>query len=160
MKGDVAASALCVAFFSFMFHEAVALHGVGRAGEAGSGFWPMLALGACVLLSAGWLVSTLRGRGAPAVEPAAEGSRRWRRVGLSVAALLAYIAVMPWIGFILSTLAFVPAFAVALGETRQRVLTASPVVVTALVVLVFGRFIAMPLPRGVGVFAALSRVFY
>jgi hypothetical protein len=163
MKGEVAASALCLAFFSFMFYEAVGLHGVGRSGEAGSGFWPMLALGASVLLSLGWLVSALRqgaGPGSAPREPTAEAWRRRRRVGLSVAALVLYLAVMPWIGFILATLAFVPVFAVGLGETRRRVLTTSPVVVTALVVFIFGWFIAMPLPRGAGVFAAFSRIFY
>ena len=50
-KGEILLSAVCVAFFSFMFYEAVKLHGVGRFGEVGSGFWPMLSLGVSVILS-------------------------------------------------------------------------------------------------------------
>jgi putative tricarboxylic transport membrane protein len=167
-RGEIVVSACAVAFFSFMLSEATALRGVGRFGEMGSGFWPMLALGACVCLSAGWLASSVRQRrreGAAGPGPAAavgdaEAWRRRRKVTLSVLYLLLYVVTMPWIGFVLSTLAFVLLFAHAVGETRRRVLAVSPVVVTAIIVLVFARFITIPLPRGAGVFAGFSRLFY
>jgi hypothetical protein len=40
------------------------------------------------------------------------------------------------------------------------ILAASPFLVTAMVVAVFAKFITIPFPRGVGVFAAFSRLFY
>jgi len=92
-------------------------------------------------------------------EAAATWDRR-RKVGLSMLCLFLYIVVMPWIGFVLSTFLFVFAFAVSLGERRKWVLAVSPFLVTAMVVAVFAKFITIPFPRGVGVFAAFSRIFY
>ena len=167
-KNEVVSGALCVAFFAFMFSEAMDLRRVGRFGEIGSGFWPMLALGASILLSLGWLISNLasyfRERTMPREEPTREaGAEAWSRrskVGLSAACLLLYIIAMPWIGFIVSTFLFIPAFAFGLTERRTLVLAVSPVLVTGVVVLLFARFITIPLPKGVGIFAAFSRLFY
>ena len=167
-KGEIVLGAFCVAFFSFMFYEAVKLHGVGRFGEVGSGFWPMLFLGVSVLLSLGWLIATLgkffkaKGEAAAESSPEASADTRGRRkkVGLSILCIFAYILAMPWIGFILSTFFFVPAFALALEERRKLVLIISPFLVTAITILVFAKFIAIPFPRGVGIFTVFSRLFY
>lgn len=167
-RGEIVFGALCVAFFSFMFYEAVQLHGVGRFGEVGSGFWPMLSLGVSVLLSLYWLIATLgkffRSRKSGAEEPSPEGGAeaagRRKKVGLSILCILVYILVMPWIGFILSTFLFVPAFALALEERRKWVLILSPLLVTAITVLVFAKFVKIAFPKGEGIFAAFSRLFY
>jgi len=73
---------------------------------------------------------------------------------------LVYILVMPWIGFILATLIYILAFALALGERRRWVLAVSPVLVTAVIIGVFAKFITIPFPKGIGVFADFSRLFY
>ena len=167
-KGEIVLGAFCVAFFSFMFYEAVKLHGVGRFGEVGSGFWPMLSLGVSVLLSLGWLIATLgkffRAKGEALEESSPEASAdlrsRWKKVGLSIVCIFGYILVMPWIGFILSTFLFVPLFALALDERRKLVLIISPFLVTAITILVFAKFIAIPFPKGVGIFVEFSRLFY
>ena len=59
-KGEIVLSAVCLAFFSFMFYEAFELRGVGRFGEVGSGFWPLLSLGVTTILSLVWLIGNLR----------------------------------------------------------------------------------------------------
>jgi len=48
----------------------------------------------------------------------------------------------------------------ALEERRPWVLVGSPILITALVLVVFAKFISMPLPKGVGLFADFSRLFY
>ena len=167
-KGEIVLSAFCVAFFSFMFYEAFQLHGVRRFGEVGSGFWPMLSLGASILLSAGWLVSVLatssKATGTvvegPTPEMIAEAWARRKKVALSIICLIVYIVAMPWIGFILATFLFVPAFALALEERRKMILIISPFLVTAITILVFAKFITIPFPKGVGIFAVFSRLFY
>ncbi|MEW6334135.1 MAG: tripartite tricarboxylate transporter TctB family protein, partial [Thermodesulfobacteriota bacterium] len=166
-KGEILFSALCLAFFSFMFYEAMKLHGVGRFGEVGSGFWPMLALGASVLLSLCWLIVTVgksfreKGSAEETSQETIEAAwRRRRKVALAMVCILAYISVMPWIGFVLSTFLFIPAFAVALEERRKWVLILSPILVTAATVLIFARFISIAFPKGEGLFADFSRFFY
>ena len=73
---------------------------------------------------------------------------------------LLYLVVMPWIGFVLSTFIYIPAFALALGERRRSVIFISPFLLTAIIVAVFAKFITIPFPKGVGIFAEFSRLFY
>jgi putative tricarboxylic transport membrane protein len=167
-KGEIIFSTVCVAFFGFMLTQTFELMGQGRAGEVGSGFWPLLSLMAATALSAVWLVRNLAAYArekpmaisepSPAAIPGARDRRR--KVVLSVACLLGYIVVMPWIGFILSTMVFVLAFIVALEERRKMVLVISPVLITVTIIVVFAKFITVPLPKGLGIFAAFSRFFY
>lgn len=167
-KSEIALGVFSVAFFSFLFYEAVKLHGVGRFGEVGSGFWPMLSLGAAVILSLGWLVSTLVAFAAekgeadfpPSPEAVAEKGKSRKKVALSTLSILLYIVVMPWIGFILSTFLFIPAFAFALEERRKKVLIISPFLITTITILVFAKFIKISFPKGVGLFAEFSRLIY
>ncbi len=128
----------------------------------------MLSLAASTLLSVIWLISNLMkysrqmGKAAEESTPQdiAEAWGRRRKVGLSLACLFVYIIALPWIGFILSSVLFILAFVLVLDERRKAVLIISPLLITAVVIIVFGKFITMPLPKGVGVFAEFSRLFY
>ncbi len=167
-KGEIVLSAVCLAFFSFMCYESLELLGVGRFGEVGSGFWPLLSLGLAVIMSLIWLLTNLRQysrekrkiQEKPTSEGAAEAWGRRKKVGSSLVCLLFYIVLIPWIGFLLSTMLFILAFILALDERRKTVLIISPPLITAAVIVVFAKFITIPLPKGVGVFAELSRLFY
>jgi putative tricarboxylic transport membrane protein len=165
-KGEVIFFAVCVVFFSFMFYEGLDLRTHGRSGEIGSALWPLMALGASTLLSASLLISSikkLRQAGAAedlTPEAIAEKKRQRITVALSVVCFLAYLVVMPWIGFVLSTFIYIPAFALALGERRWSVIFISPLLLTAIIVAVFAKFITIPFPKGVGIFAEFSRLFY
>jgi len=165
-KGEIVFFAVCVAFFSFMFYDGLELRSHGRSGEIGSGLWPLIALGASALFSVVLLISSvkkfLREGAAEDLTPeaAAEKKRQRVTVALSVACFLAYLVLTPWIGFILATFVYIPVFALALGERRMSVLLISPFLLTAIIVAVFAKFITIPFPKGVGIFAAFSRLFY
>lgn len=168
-KGEVILSAVCMAFFSFMFYEALELLGVRRFGEVGSGFWPLLSLGIAAILSLIWFVGNLRRYSRekretveerPMPETVAVKRGGQKKIALSSLCLLVYIIITPWIGFILSTVMFILAFILALEEKRRLVLIISPPAITAVIVVIFAKFIMMPLPKGVGVFAEFSRLFY
>jgi len=166
-NGEMVFFAVCVAFFGFMFYEGLGLAEQGRAGEIGSGLWPLLAIGASFVFSVALLIASLQKarRELDAVEDetpesAAEKKRQRVTVTLSVVCFLIYMVVIPWIGFILSTLLYIPAFALALGERRKWVLFGSPPLLTAIIVAVFAKFITIPFPKGIGIFAEFSRLFY
>lgn len=151
-------------FFLLMLIHAFSLHEIRRFGEVGSGFWPLLVLSSATLLSFILWIKEWRLKGVEMEEgpEEKEGHSRETRVKviLSILCLLLYVIVMPFIGFILSTLLFVFPLIFVLGERRKWILMLSPPLVTGLIVLVFGKLISMPLPKGVGVFAAFSRLFY
>lgn len=165
-KGEIVFFGACSAFFGFMLIQAVGLMGQGRAGEIGSGLWPFLALGASAALSVVLLAASIQKsrRAAPAEAPTAEARAERRRqritVALSCACFLVYMIAVPWVGFILATFLFIPAFALTLGERRKTVLLVAPVLLTAIIVGVFAKFITIPFPKGVGIFAEFSRLFY
>jgi len=166
-KGEIVFFAVCVAFFGFMFYEGLDLATHGRAGEIGSGLWPLIAIGASFLFSAALLIGSLqkarRDLGTAedeAPEAIAEKKRQRVIVTLSVVCFLIYMVLIPLIGFILSTLLYIPAFALALGERRRWVLFVAPFFLTAVIVAVFAKFITIPFPKGVGIFAEFSRLFY
>lgn len=167
-KGEFVFSAVCVAFFGFMLFETLDLLGQGRAGEVGSGLWPFMALAAATLLSVLMLISSLKKSIAAAgenpqeltAEALAEKRRARITVTLSILCFLAYLLVMPWIGFIVASLLYIFVFAWILGERRGWVLAVSPVLMTAVIMGVFAKFITIPFPKGIGVFAEFSRLFY
>ena len=161
---------ILVVFFVFMLFNSLDLREVRRFGEMGSGFWPILVLSMALLLSMVLLGVSYnqykKGKGkapeggeAPAGVGADRGRRR-KKLALTILFLLIYLVIMPWVGFILSTVIYVFAFIFALEERRKLVLALSPVLVTAMMVAVFVKFLSIPLPKGVGVFADLSRLFY
>ena len=166
-KGEIITSGVIVAFFLFMFMDSLKLHEVRRFGELGSGFWPSLILSSGILLGAVLLISNLikysreKKEQVPLSSEAMTDLRcRKRKIGLSIFLLFIYILIMPLIGFVLSTLLYVAGFIFILEERRRLVLALSPVLVTGLVILIFSKFITMPFPRGLGIFASFSRLIY
>ena len=169
-KGEIITSGVIVAFFLFMFIDSLKLHEVRRFGELGSGFWPFLILSSGILLGPVLLISNLikyskekkeKKEQVPlSSEAMTDLRRRKRKIGLSILLLFIYILIMPLIGFVLSTLLYVTGFIFVLEERRRLVLALSPILVTGLVILIFSKFITMPFPRGLGIFAAFSRLFY
>jgi putative tricarboxylic transport membrane protein len=169
-RDEIVANVVFIAFFIFMLINSLKLHEIRRFGEVGSGFWPILILSTATLLSIILLVSTLikylnekkkaSVEASISKEALVDLKSRRRKFALSVILLLIYVIVMPWIGFVLSTLIYVLAFILALEERRKYVLIISPILVTALIVIIFAKFIVIPFPRGVGIFAAFSRLIY
>jgi putative tricarboxylic transport membrane protein len=165
-KGEIIFCVGCIVFFGFMLFETFELLGQGRPGEVGSGLWPFAALLVCLVLSILMLLSNLRAaksaEPSPELSPEALAEKRRARttVGLSIACFLAYIVVMPLVGFVLATFFYILAFAFILGERRGWVLLGSPPVITAVIMGVFAKFITIPFPKGIGLFADFSRLFY
>jgi putative tricarboxylic transport membrane protein len=169
-RDEIVANVVFIAFFIFMPINSLKLHEIRRFGEVGSGFWPILILSTATLLSIILLVSTLikylnekkkaSVEASISKEALVDLKSRRRKFASSVILLLIYVIIMPWIGFVLSTLIYVLAFILALEERRKYVLIISPILVTALIVIIFAKFIVIPFPRGVGIFAAFSRLIY
>ena len=169
-KGQFIGNLIILAFFLFMLFDSLKLHEVRRFGEMGSGFWPILILATAIVLTALLILSSFRKtkkgeeKEAPQEPPSPEeaaGRKRARKiVVLASGVTLVYIFAMQWIGFALATLLYVLAFILVLGERRKWVLLVSPILVTVLILVIFSMFIAIPFPRGIGIFADLSRFLF
>jgi len=161
-KGPSVGNAVILVFFLFMLFASLGLHEVRHFGDIGSGFWPISILALASILSAILLFSSLlkakESGGKESEEPPAPDSIASRKrarniVILSSMVTLIYIFAMQWVGFASATLLYVLGFIIILGERRKWVLIFSPLVVTVFILVVFSKFISIPFPRGIGVFA-------
>lgn len=140
--------------------------------------WPGAILTAAVVLSAAYVVQTVRrARGAEALMPEATlvgptaeeapalqvdtgNGHQPRQLAAGFALLLGYIWVMPTIGFVPATVLFCVALPLLLGERRWWLIVGIPAAVTTLVLMIFTRLLVVPLPRGRGIFLELSTYLY
>ncbi len=171
-KSEIVGNVIIACFFSGMLVYSSGLHQMRRFGEVGGGFWPILTLALATFFSIVLLIKNVlayrKERQAPFPDPCSppngtaladerEGRKRYAICGII---LLIYIIAMPWIGFLFATFFFILAFVYALGEKRKIVLLIAPPILTAIIIIVFGTLIGIRFPRGPGVLAAISRLFY
>jgi len=153
---------MCVFFFAALLPHVWQLGGIRRFGEVGSGFWPLLILAfatalSLILLFQGLWKITRDSRLETPAQPTPGGAARCLA---TMAIVLGYLLLMPWVGFIVATPVFVLIFMLGLGERRVGLLSTAPLLITIGFFLFFIRFIQIPLPRGSGVFLTFSRMLY
>ncbi len=78
----------------------------------------------------------------------------------TILCLAFYIGTMNIIGFTLSTLLFTFFNARLMGYKNNKVLAIFSLILTALIVLAFGKLFLVPLPRGISIFRELSYLIY
>lgn len=88
------------------------------------------------------------------------GSLDGRAVALNVVLLFVYIMVLDVIGFILSTLLYLPIAGWFIGYRKRLRLAIYAAAVTVVLTVVFGILFVVPLPRGIGQLRELSYLIY
>lgn len=83
-----------------------------------------------------------------------------RSLALNVVLLLAYVAVVDVIGFVLSTLLYLLAAGWTIGYQKPLRLAVYSAAVTVTLTVVFGLLFVVPLPRGIGLLRELSYTIY
>jgi hypothetical protein len=83
-----------------------------------------------------------------------------RVLALNIVILSAYLLLMDIIGFALSTLLFLFGSVRGLGYKKTIVLSLFSLLLTVILVVTFGKFFFVPLPRGIGIFRELSYFIY
>jgi hypothetical protein len=88
------------------------------------------------------------------------GSLDGRSLALNVVLLFLYMILLDVIGFILSTLLYVPVAGWSIGYRKPVRLAIYAVAVTVALTAVFGTLFLVPLPRGIGQLRELSYTIY
>jgi len=140
------------------------LDDVAGAEQLGPGFWPRLVLIGLGLACAAKLGENLR-RAPPNDRAAGDRASRLSDVRrgtlvLAIATIELYVALAPWLGFALVTVAFVAAFMVLAGARSLASVTAAAVVGTTGLLYVFVKLVYLPLPKGDGVFETVTLALY
>ncbi|HSQ04999.1 MAG TPA: tripartite tricarboxylate transporter TctB family protein [Burkholderiales bacterium] len=137
---DRASALVCFGFAIGVGIEACRL-GLGTLGSPGAGLTPLLYAGILAVLS---LLLFIRSRG-PSDEP--EIVMRWRAVVPILGILLVYALTIEWLGYITCT--FVAMFLLLqLAHVRRVNAVLFAAIATALIHVVFVRWLLVPLPIG------------
>jgi hypothetical protein len=134
-------------------------------------FWPIWILNFAVLISAGILFSAIKdvykeikdsAAKQPIGEPATEmptAKELGRTLGV-VGITLVYLYLMPILGFFVSTIVFGIVYLLFLRERQAVTLISAPIFLVLLIYIVFTQLLVVPLPRGIGIFYAISTFLY
>lgn len=110
------------------------------------GLWPLIAIGGMLVFGAAELVACfLRNRRIGGGSAAGEVAH-WARSAEYLLWFMAYVALVPWTGYLPATLVFCTALAFRLGY-RGRMLALAPVL-GAVVVVLFKGFLSVRIPGG------------
>ena len=130
--------------------------------EVGADFWPKTLLAILIFLT---IVLNVKGLLLRKIlqtaksERSGEKERWWNWVLLGVSIVI-YIEIQYIIGFIITCFLMIGFGMINFGYRKKVLLIIFPTALTIIFVLVFGRFLNVPLPKGVGVFRSISMFFY
>jgi putative tricarboxylic transport membrane protein len=79
---------------------------------------------------------------------------------LNLVLLASYIGLLDVLGFTLDTLVYLPVAALAMGYRKKLNIAIFTVIMTIVMVVAFGKFFFVPLPRGIGFLRELSYLLY
>ena len=164
LKGELIFSFLIFAG-SLLLYWVTGTFGTGtvlQGAQMGPAFWPRFILGAIILLTGIVSVGTIK----KIIKEKAWGEslmtldrgkvRFFAAIGLGVA----YLTLLPILGFIAITPIFMILFMLLLGEKSKGWIIGVSFAMTAVIVVMFTKAMYVPLPRGVWLFREFSLLFY
>ncbi len=129
--------------------------------QMGDSFWPRLILiilmGLAVILFLHSYLARKSQKGAKAVSKSKEGRGD---LALMMAAMVVYVLVIPYLGFLISTFLALIVFSYLMGDRKPLGMLSFSLGMTAAIYVVFGLIIYTALPRGVWIFKTLSTYIY
>ena len=164
LKGELIFSLLIFVGSLFLYWVTGSFGGrtVLAGAQMGPSFWPRFILGSLILLSGIVSVGLIR----KIIKEKAWGEklltmdrgkvRFFAAIGLSVA----YLVLLPIMGFIAITPIFMIAFMALLGEKSWGWIIGVSLAMTAVIVVLFTKAMYVPLPRGEWLFRQFSLLFY
>ena len=121
---------------------------VGEWHDPGSGFWP---LGAALLLGGLSIANFVQSSLDKSVEDRAPWypRQRWRTIVLIMASLVAYVFLVEWMGFLLSTFLLMAYLLRSVEPRRWAVVIGGSALVSAAAYLIFDIWLKTQLPKGI-----------
>ena len=164
LKGELIFS-LLILVGSLVLYWVTGTFGTGtvlQGAQMGPAFWPRFILGAIILLtgivSVGTIkkISSEKAWGESLMTMDRGKVRFFAAIGLGVA----YLTLLPILGFIAITPIFMILFMLLLGEKSKGWIISVSFAMTAVIVIMFTKAMYVPLPRGVWLFREFSLLFY
>lgn len=160
-KGEIFFLLIILVGSLYLFWETLKFGGAqGIGGRLGPSFWPQIILAGIIIICAGLLVQYFIKREKATAGKKAAFDLSQLRFLIAVALIVAYLVLLPVLGFIIITPFFMVAFMYLLGEQSTAMIVGVSLSLTAVVVVLFTKVMYVPLPRGRGIFLQFSQIFY
>lgn len=163
---DVAFAGLLFAISIYLWIVADGFPESRRFAQADADFWPKIIFGTMALITGIMVVRGLMGLRAvkasdgPAFVMTPEHWVSVGRVGAMAGLILVFYFALQYIGFPISTAAFLLLASFVIPYSNHVLRVGFAVVFTVLLVLFFTKALQLPLPRGTGVFYEFNVLFY
>lgn len=130
--------------------------------EVGADFWPKALLSMLLFLTLVLNIKNffLKKNGESQPKSEKQEKERWLNWILLSISIVVYIEIQYVIGFLFASILMVCFNLVNFGYRKKFFLIAIPIGLTFLFAFVFGRFLNVPLPKGVGIFREISFIIY
>lgn len=162
LKGELVFSILIVLASAVLFWVAQSFEGSRVYARLGPEFWPTIVLAALMVLGVIVSVATARKITKEKVwgEKILTLDRNKLHFFTAVGLIVAYLILMPIMGFVVMTPPFMALFMILLGEKSKGWMASVSIGMTVIIVILFTKAMYVPLPRGVWLFREFSLLFY
>lgn len=160
MTEELIVHAVLLVLMGVLFMESTTFPEMNIGGKLGSAWWPQLTLGLGMILTAASAAFVVH---RAVREPGAKGKiklEELKSLGISAAIFCAFLLLMEVVGFMGAMPVLMFGFMAHLGARKPMVLILVPILSSPLFALVFGRFMEVSLPRGIGWVRILSFYVY
>jgi hypothetical protein len=161
MIGELVVHGVIFVAMVFLFYTSFSFPTLNIGGNLGAGWWPRLVLGLgmiCTILSAFW--SRKKYTKAENVKKSKISGKEAASLGLSAGIIIIALLLIRYIGFLGSVPILLFGFMFQLGGRKPLSLVLFPLLGAIIFAVVFGRFMEVSLPRGLGIMRGLSFYLY
>ena len=159
MVGETIVSSFVFGVSCYLYSVSMSLRTLKAYKTVGPEFWPQIILGCMILVSGALTVSNiLKWRKSAKEDPGAAPEKEldWYKFAGSIMLIMAYVALMKTIGFLVLTPLLIIGTMFLIGKTSIKMTSFTVVSIMVLVYVVFGKLLYVPLPRGHGIFHHMS----
>lgn len=158
---DIVGGLIIIALSVFFYIQTLAFPTAMGYEKMGGEFWPRFTLVGIVVMAIIIMIdSFLKARsGVPSKERPREDKNT---LGVAICGIIIFffILLIPYLGFLLSAFFGFMVLMYTFGEKKKLVVLCYSIVMVGMIYLLFGKFLFVPLPRGVSIFQALSYYLY
>lgn len=158
---DILVSSVIIAGCIFFYMFTLGIPTIAGFERMTPSFWPRFNLVGIAILAAVILLRSLLKPEKRIPAEKKEGTKRGMTgLLICVGILFLFIFLMPYLGFLITAFLSTSALMYALGERRKRSIFLTSLVLVAIIYVVFGKLMYVPMPRGVSIIQELSYYLY
>lgn len=160
MTEELIVHAVLLVFMGVLFMESTTFPEMNIGGKLGAAWWPQLTLGLGMILTVASAAVVVRGA---LREPGGKAKikiEELKSLGISSGIFCAFLLVMEVVGFLGAMPVLMFGFMYHLGARKLPVLISVSILSSPIFAFIFGRFMEVSLPRGIGWVRILSFYIY